>query len=210
MPTEQGRLNAIQKQPRIVKPRTARADKAKRPRPACHGPGSFRVCGTRCGELNGGTIHRWTGRGPPRDGVSLAAKGLDAKSPNRVTSHRRHVDASSRTPKMALNARSDHRVEWMVDSAPGSGGRFRPARRGARLPSRPGSRSRTPPARACRGCTAHMPKAWLGINGEMLRIFLQTRTDPPTEESAGSVRTMARFTVYLTTAAKGPNSGYSA
>ena len=33
------------------------------------------------------------------------------------------------------------------------------------------------PTRDCRRCTAPMPEAWLGINGEML-VSLQTRSDP--------------------------------
>jgi len=86
----------------------------------------------------------------------------------------RHSEKASvsRTPpnvhpqRMAVTARSDHRVEKMVDSAPGTGRPVASAR----------MRSKTP--RQVEAATAHpdsrlswmarcMPKAWLGINGEM-------------------------------------------
>ncbi len=87
----------------------------KRPRPACDGPGSFRH-----------TMRRVEWRdNPPRDrtralctGNSLAATGRPRKSLNRVFSDHR----GSVSPM----ARRDHRVEKVVNSAPGSGGRFRP------------------------------------------------------------------------------------
>ena len=61
------------------------------------------------------------------------------------------------------------------------------------------------PTRACCSGNAHVPEAWVGINGEMTGMSGGDANRPrPQGELAGPIRSMTPSKVYLTTAANGP------